>query len=56
MIPCYGTHGSRQKINSKLIQEKYKIWVFVAEACGYLVEFKPSQDAKKGKQFASSTK
>ena len=37
MIPCYATHGSRQLINNKLIQEEYKIWVFVAEAYGYAV-------------------
>ena len=27
MILCYGTHGSRQQINNKLIQEEYKIKV-----------------------------
>ena len=32
MIPCYGTHGSRQQINNKSIQEKYKMYVLVAEA------------------------
>ena len=32
MIPCYGTHGSRQQINGKSIQEEYKIWFFVAGA------------------------
>ena len=32
MIPCYGTHGSRQQINRKSIQEEYKIWFFVAGA------------------------
>ena len=56
MIPCYGTDGSRQQINNKLIQEEYKIWVLVAESNGYVVQFTPYQGAKKGKQFASSTK
>ena len=56
MIPCYGTDGSRQQINNKLIQEEYKIWVLVAEANGYVVQFTPYQGAKKGKQVASSTK
>ena len=55
MIPCYGTHGSNQQIN-KSIQEKCKIWILVAEACGYVVQFKTYQSAKKGKQFPSSTK
>ena len=55
MIPCYGTHGSNQRIN-KSIQEKCKIWILVAEACGYVVQFRTYQGAKKGKQFASSTK
>ena len=55
MIPCYGTHGSRQQIK-KTIQEEYKIWVLVAEVYGYVVQFRLYQGAKKGKQFASSTK
>ena len=55
MIPCYGTHGSNQRIN-KSIQEKCKIWILVAEACGYVVQFRTYQGAKKGKQFPSSTK
>ena len=40
------------------IGEEYKIWVLVAEAYSYVVQFRPYQDAKqkKGKQFASSTK
>ena len=56
MIPCYRTYGSRQRINSKSIQEEYKIWVLSAEAYGYVVQFRPYQGAKKGKQVASSTK
>ena len=56
MIPCCITHGSSQQINSKSIQEEYKIWVFVAEEYGYVVQFRPYQDAKKGKQVASTTK
>ena len=46
----------RQQINNKSIQEEYKIWVLIAEAYGYVVQFKPYQGAKKGKQFASSAK
>ena len=56
MIPCYGTHDSRKEINNKSIQGEYKIWVLVTEAYGYLVQFRPYQGAKKGKQVASSTK
>ena len=55
MIPCYRTHGSNQRIN-KSTQEKFKIWILVAEAYGYVVQFRTYQGAKKGKQFASSTK
>ena len=46
----------RQRINNKSIQDEYKIWVLIAEACGYVVQFKPYQGAKKEKQFASSAK
>ena len=56
MIPCYRTHGSRQRINSKSIQEKYKILFPVTEAYGYLVHYGPYQGAKKEKQVASPTK
>ena len=56
MIPCYGTHGSRQRINNKSIQEEYEIWVLVAEGYGYVVQLRPYQGTKKGKQIASSTK
>ena len=55
MIPCYGNHGSNQRIN-KSIQEECKIWILVAEAYGYVIQFRTYQAAKKGKQFASSTK
>ena len=55
MIPCYGTHGSRQRIN-KSIQEEHKIWVLVAETYGYVVQFRQYQGAKKRKQVASSTR
>ena len=54
MIPCYETHGSRQRINNKSIQEEHKIWVFVAEVYDEVVQFRPYQGAKKGKQVASS--
>ena len=47
--------ASRQRINNKSIQEKYKIWVFVAEAYVYIVHFRPYQGAKEEKQVASST-
>ena len=55
VVPCYGTHGSRQRVNKKSIQEEYKIWVLAAEASSYVVQFRPYQGAKKGKQVASST-
>ena len=56
MIPCCRIHGSRQQINNKSIQEEYKVWVLVAEAYGYEVQFRPNQGAKKGKQATSSIK
>ena len=56
MIPCNGTHGSRQRINNKLIQDEYKIKILVVEAYSYVVPFRPYQGAKKGKHVASSTK
>ena len=56
MILCYETHGSRQRINNKSIQEKYKTWVVVAEAYGYEVQLRPYQSAKEGTQVVSSTK
>ena len=56
MIPCYGTHGSRHRINNKSIQEKYKIQILSAETYGYVVQFWPYQSARKEKQVASSTK
>ena len=56
MILCYETHGSRQRINNKSIQEKYKTWVVVAEAYGYEVQLRLYQSAKEGKQVVSSTK
>ena len=56
MIPCYATHGSRQLINNKSIQEEYKIWVLVAEAYGYAVQFRPYQGAKVGKHIPSLIK
>ena len=55
MVPCYGTHGRRQRVNN-LILEEYKIWVLVAEAYVYVVQIRPYQGAKKAKQVASSTK
>ena len=56
MIPCYGTHGSRQRINNNLIQEEYKICVLVVESYGYIVQFRLYQSEKKGKQVAFYTK
>ena len=47
MIACYGTHGSRQQINNKSIQEEYKIWFLVAEAYGHAVQFRQYQGAKE---------
>ena len=55
MIPCQGTHGSRQQINNKSIHKEYKIYFFVAKGYGYLVH-QTYQGAKKGKQVPSSTK
>ena len=38
--------------NNKSVQEEYKIWVLVAQAYGYVVQFRPYQGTKKGKQVA----
>ena len=56
MISCCGTHGSRQRINNNLIQEECKILVLVAEVYGYVGQFRPYQDVKKGQQVVFSTK
>ena len=56
MIPCHGTHGSRQRINNKSIQKEYEIWVLVAEAYGYVVQFRQYECAKKRKKVVSSTR
>ena len=49
MIPYCATHGSRKRLNNKLIQEEYKIWVLVAESCGLLVQFRQVQ--RKGNRL-----
>ena len=49
MIPYYGNHASRQRINNKPIRVRSSIWV-LAEADGFVVQFKPNQSAKKGKK------
>ena len=43
-------------MNNQSIQEEYKIWGLVAEAYGYVVQFRQYQGAKKRKQVASSTR
>ena len=37
MIPYSRTHGSRQRISNKPIQEEYRILVLIAETYGYVV-------------------
>ena len=49
MISFSGTRGSRQRINDKPVRMGYNIWL-LAEAYGYVVQFEPCEDAKKGKQ------
>ena len=39
-----------------MIQEEYKIWVLIAEAYGYVDQFRPYPGTKKGKQNNSSAK
>ena len=51
MISCYGTHGSRQRINNKPIWLGYNIWILV-EGHGYVVQFEPYQGVKKRNQAA----
>ena len=48
MISYCATHGSRQRINNKLIQEEYKIWVLVAESYSFLVQFRQVQRKGNG--------
>ena len=55
MIPYFGTHGSRQRINNKLIRVAYKFWV-LAEAYGYVIQFEPYLGAQAGKQITSQTR
>ena len=55
MISHFANHDSRQQINNKPGLTECNIWV-LAEAYGYLVQFKPYQGVKKGKVVASSTK
>ena len=55
MIPYYGTHGSKQRINNKPIRVGYYIRIPV-EVYDYVVQFEPYQGVKKGKQVTSSTK
>ena len=53
MIPNYGTHGSRQQISNKSIQEEYNM----VPCCRSIWLCSSVQtSAKKGKQFVSSTK
>ena len=56
MIPCYKTHGSRKRIKNQSVHEEYKIWVLVAEACGYIDQLRSYQGKKKEKPATSSTK
>ena len=49
MIPYCATHGNSKRLNNKLIQEEYKIWVLVAESCGFLVQFRQVQ--RKGNRL-----
>ena len=50
MITCFANHSSRQLINNKSNRVRCKIWV-LAEAYGYVVQFKPYQGVKKGKRL-----
>ena len=48
MIFNFTNHGSRQRVNNKPGPMGCNIWG-LAEAYGYLVQFKPYQGVKKGK-------
>ena len=54
MIPYYGSHGSKQRINNKPIRVGYKVWV-LAEAYGYVIQFEPYQGAKTGRHISTTT-
>lgn len=45
MIPYYGHHGSKQRIQSKPIRVGYKQWV-MASPDGYVIQFEPYQGSK----------
>ena len=55
MIPYFGTHVSRQRINNKPIRVGYKFWV-LGKGYGYVIQFKTYQGAKVGKQIAAQTR
>ena len=47
---------TRQQINNESIHQEYKIWDLVAEAYGYVVQFRSYQAAKKRRQIVCFTK
>ena len=55
MVPHFGKHESRQRINNKSICMGYKICVLVKQY-GYVIQFDPYQEEKSGKQVASNTR
>lgn len=55
MVPHFGKHESRQRINNKSICMGYKICVLVKQY-GYVIQFGPYQEEKSGKQVASNTR
>ena len=55
MIPYFGIHGSRQRINSKPIHVGYKFWV-LAEVYGYVIQCESYQVVEVGKQIVSQTR
>ena len=48
MVPYFGNHGAKQRIQNKSVRVGYKMWV-LAERSGYIVYFDPYQGAKNGK-------
>ena len=49
MIPYYGSHGSKQRIQGKPIICGFKAWV-MAENYGYVTQFDIYQGAKDGRE------
>lgn len=53
MIPYYGRHSSKQRMQGKPIRVGYKMWVMSTPE-GYVVQFDPYQGTKNGQSMKST--